>query len=119
MQIIKYNLRIEAVPLIMIALLFAGSARSSLAITPEQASEQIKTMPCKESMTVDQILDQSIRSHSQRDIGWRTFQEEGYMDIERAVLINKGMELKYRWRVQMDGSISAQNDRATALCEAG
>ncbi|MGZ4999602.1 MAG: hypothetical protein ACXV7F_04820 [Methylomonas sp.] len=100
-------------------LLIAGFANASHAITAEQASEQVKSLPCKDNMTTDQALDQSIRSHSQRDIGWRIFQEDGYFDVERAVLINKGMELRYRWRVQQDGNIAAENDRTIELCNAG
>lgn len=99
--------------------LLALTASSSQAITSEQASEQIKSLPCKDNMTVDQILDQSIRRNSQRDIGWRTFQEDGYFDIERAVLVNKSMELRYRWRVKLDGTFIAENERTAGLCEAG
>ncbi len=112
------DFNIRSIRLFFIVLLFAGFANIGLAITPEQASEQVKSLPCKDSMTTDQILDQSIKSHSQRDIGWRTFQEDGYFDVERAVLVNKGMELRYRWRVQSDGSIAAENDRAIKLCSA-
>lgn len=112
-----FNIRI--IRQFFIALLITGFANASHAITAEQASEQVKSLPCKDNMTADQTLDQSIRSHSQRDIGWRTFQEDGYFDVERAVLVNKGMELRYRWRVQSDGSIAAENDRATKLCSSG
>ncbi len=87
-----------------------------LAITAEDASALIKKLPCKDDMTVEQVLDQSIRSHSQRDIGWRNFQEDGYVDVERAILINKSMELRYRWRVKNDNSISIENDRTEKLC---
>lgn len=87
------------------------------AITADQAAEQIKSLPCKDGMTTDQTLDHSIKSHSQRDIGWRVFQEADYIDVERAVLINKGMELRYRWRVQPDGNISAENNRTLNLCK--
>lgn len=81
-----------------------------------QAAAQVKSLSCKENLTVDQTLDKSIKSHSQRDIGWRAFQEDDFFDIERAVLINKGMELRYRWRVSIDGSVKPQNERAEKLC---
>ncbi len=88
----------------------------TMAISADEASQQVKIQSCKDNQTVEQILDQSVRSHSQRDIGWRTFQEEGYYDVERAVLINKGMELRYRWRVTINGDIKPENERAEKLC---
>lgn len=119
MQKTNHHYRLEAVPLLLLASLLSAFSNPSLAITPDQASEQVKNLPCKDNLSVHETLEQSIKSHSQRDIGWRTFQEDGYMDIERAVLINKGMELRYRWRVLADGTISTENDRAQKLCSAG
>lgn len=89
---------------------------TSMAIGIDQASEQVKIQPCKDNLNIGQILDKSIKSHSQRDIGWRAFQEGDYCDIERAVLINKGLEFHYRWRVSADGSIQPQNERTEKLC---
>lgn len=95
---------------------FTGFSNISIAFDINQASQQVKTQVCKDNLTVDQALDKSIKSHSQRDIGWRSFQEDDYYDIERAVLINKAMELRYRWRVFADGSIQPQSKRAENLC---
>jgi len=86
------------------------------AASQDAALAAVKAQPCKDNINVEQVLDQSIRSHSQRDIGWRSFQEDGYIDIERAVLVNKGMELRYRWRVMADNSIQPNNERAEKLC---
>ena len=98
--------------------LLASFSNVSIALDISQAAEQVKTMLCKDNLTVDQTLDKSIKSHSQRDIGWRAFQEADYFDIERAVLINKSMERRYRWRVFANGSIEPQSDRAETLCSA-
>ncbi|MCK9608351.1 MAG: hypothetical protein M0R33_18050 [Methylomonas sp.] len=95
---------------------FAGFSNTSIALDINQASQQIKTRACKDNLTVDQALEKSIKSHSQRDIGWRSFQEDDHYDVERAVLINKAMELRYRWRVFADGSIQPQSKRAENLC---
>lgn len=118
MQTIFARLNTRTARSFMIAFLCVGVSNISFAITPEQASEQVKNLPCKNNLTADQILDQSIKSHSQTDIGWHIFQEDGYFDVERAILVNKGMELHYRWRVQLDGSIAAENDRTISLCSA-
>lgn len=94
----------------------AGFSKAGMALDMIQASQQVKTLVCKDNLTVDQALEKSIKNHSQRDIGWRTFQEDDYYDIERAVLINKAMELRYRWRVFADGRIQPQSPRAEKLC---
>lgn len=93
-----------------------GFANAGMAFDANQATQQVKTQLCKDNLTVDQTLDKSIKSHSQRDLGWRSFQEDDYCDIERAVLINKAMELRYRWRVYADGSIRPEGSRAENLC---
>ena len=87
----------------------------SQAATIDEALAAVKAHPCKDNMNVEHVLDQSIRSHSQRDVGWRNFQEDGYVDVERAILVNKSMELRYRWRVMADNSIHPQTERAAKL----
>lgn len=89
---------------------------SSWGFSIDEATAQVKNLACKDNMSVEQVLDQSIRTRSQRDVGWRYFQENDYIDVERAVLINKSMELRYRWRVKQDNSIKAETDRAEKLC---
>ena len=98
--------------------LFAGFSNASHALDMTEATNQVKALPCKDDQTIEQTLDSSVRRGSQRDLGWRTFQEADYYDIERAVLINKGMELRYRWRVSATGGIAPQSDRAEKLCRA-
>lgn len=97
-------------------IVLSSFSNPSVAIDIDQASQQVKSQFCKDDLTIDQALDKSIKSHSQRDIGWRSFQEGEFYDIERAVLINKGMELRYRWRVAADGRIQPQNERTEKLC---
>jgi len=89
---------------------------TAFALTEEEATQKTKTQACKDDMTVEQALDRTIKSHSQRDLGWRTFPGDGYIDVERAVLINKGMELRYRWRVEASGGVGPENERAENLC---
>lgn len=100
----------------IISLLLALISQSSLALDADQAMIQVKSMPCRDGQTVEQILDQTIKSRAQRDIGWRRFEEESYIDVERAVLITKGMEFRYRWRAENNGNIKPQNERTEKLC---
>ncbi|MGR8929583.1 MAG: hypothetical protein ACU836_03000 [Gammaproteobacteria bacterium] len=81
-----------------------------------QATDLVKNQPCKDGQTVAQVLDHSVKRRSQRDLGWRTFQEDDHIDIERAVLITKGMELRYRWRVFTESNIAPESSRAERLC---
>lgn len=97
-----------------LALLLAASCAHALG--DEEAVRKTKAQPCKNGLSVEQVLDQTIKSHSQRDLGWRTFPGGGYVDVERAVLLNKGMELRYRWRVEEQGAVGPENERAEKLC---
>lgn len=89
---------------------------SCLALTADEAMHMVKQTVCKEGLTIEQVLDSSIKATYQRDIGWRYFQQEAYVDIERAVLINKSSELRYRWRVDANGGMAPASDRAEKLC---
>ncbi|MDD5035879.1 MAG: hypothetical protein PHE55_14105 [Methylococcaceae bacterium] len=97
-------------------LILSLAANIAYALTEEEAIRKTQTQACKENQTVVQALDQAIKSHSQRDLGWRTFPGNGYIDVERAVLINKGMEMRYRWRVEAQGGVGPENERAEKLC---
>lgn len=97
----------------VLALIMSSTA---FALSEEDAIRKTKTQQCKDDMTVEQALDRTIKSHSQRDLGWRTFPGNGYIDVERAVLINKAMELRYRWRVEAGGTVGPENERAENLC---
>lgn len=85
-------------------------------LTGDQAMQSVKIQACKDGLTIEQVLDQSVKSNFQRDIGWRYFLQEDYIDVERSVLINKGMETRYRWRIDANGNIKPQTDRAEKLC---
>lgn len=98
------------------ALLWTTLTSQCLATDADDILAKVKILPCKDNQTVDQILDQTIRSRAQRDLGWRRFQETNYVDVERAVMITKGMEFRYRWRATADGTISPQNERTEKLC---
>lgn len=92
------------------------TSSTAFALNEEEAIQKTKTQACKDNLTVEQTLNRTIKGHSQRDLGWRTFPGNGYIDAERAVLINKGMELRYRWRVESDGGVGPENERAEKLC---
>lgn len=79
------------------------------------AQHRIEATPCA-GATIGAKLDEEARIHSRRDLGWRFFPGEGYMDAERAFRVSKGMEIRYRWRVDAAGKTEPQTDSARELC---
>lgn len=116
MNISKRLVSIKLAGLMLGSTLAYGYLPAANAVDAEVATTQVKTMACKDNMTIDQALEYNVKSNSQRDVGWRTFQEEGYVDVERAIMVSKAAELRYRWRVNNDGSILAKSERAEKLC---
>lgn len=80
------------------------------------ALAQVKTQICHDQETVEQFLERKLKP-SHRDLGWQIFKtDDGAYDVERIFLISKSMEMRYRWRVNPDGSLSATNQRSQTLC---
>ncbi|BBL69458.1 hypothetical protein [Methylogaea oryzae] len=79
------------------------------------AEQIVKSHPCADGETIDQYLGHKLSS-SHRDLGWRVFPAEGGVDVERAFLASKSMEIRYRWRVDGTGQVQAISDRAQSLC---
>lgn len=79
------------------------------------ARNRVTQQTCLQNETVDQWLNHKLRP-SHRDLGWRVFKEEvGYI-VERAFLVSKSMEIRYRWHVDEQGAIFPDNSRAENLC---
>lgn len=116
MHISNRLINIKLIGLLLCSTLAYGYLPAANAIDADIATNQVKAMSCKDNMNIDQALEHAVKINSQRDVGWRSFQEDGYVDIERAIMISKAVELRYRWRVNNDGSIMAKSDRAEMLC---
>lgn len=79
------------------------------------AKNLVITQACTHGQTVDEILDHKVRP-SRRDLGWRVFEiSDGYV-VERAFMVSKAMEIRYRWHVSPQGEIYAENSRTENLC---
>jgi hypothetical protein len=99
---------------LILNLLFA--ARLAYAQVDESSVETlVKSSPCL-GQTIEEALKNKIHIRSQRDLGWQVFNEEGQFEVERAFLMNKSMQLRFRWRVNADGSIAPVSKRAESLC---
>ncbi len=79
------------------------------------AEEKVKTFDCK-GKPVQEVLKGKIKRHSQRDLGWRVFYQDEYIDVERAILVNKGRKSRYRWRIDQQGNIFPVSKKAKKLC---
>ena len=80
------------------------------------AEEIVKNSPCLDGKTIETALAEKFKMHSQRDLGWQAFNENGQIEVERAFLMNKSMQLRFRWRVNADGSVNPVSERAQSLC---
>lgn len=76
----------------------------------------VKNSPCLDGLTIEEELKSKIRIRSQRDLGWQVYNEKGQYDVERAFLMNKSMQLRFRWHVNADGTITPVSKRAELLC---
>jgi len=85
-------------------------------ISESTVEDIVKNSPCLDGLTIEDALKDKIKIRSQRDLGWHVFNEEGRLEVERAFLINKSMQIRFRWRADADGRISPANNRAESLC---
>jgi len=95
-------------------LLFAGGA---LADGHDlEALQTVESLRCGNTTLALRMADQA-RIHSRRDLGWRFYPGDNYIDVERAMRVSKSMETRYRWRVWATGSVEAISSPAQQLCE--
>jgi len=106
---------ISKLPGMALLMLFA-LANAHAQIDETTVEELVKNSPCLDGQNIEAVLKDKIRMRSQRDLGWEVFKEEGGYDVERAFLMNKSMQLRFRWHVNADGSVSPVSSRAESLC---
>lgn len=96
---------------------FLFSINTAYAQIDESTVEGIvKNSTCMAGQTIEDALKSKIRIRSQRDLGWQVFKEEDQYEVERAFLMNKSMQLRFRWHVNPDGSVKPVSKRAESLC---
>jgi hypothetical protein len=103
-------------PLIFLSLILLSSHSLAQAIDELSVEALVKNSPCLNNETIETVLTNKIKTGSQRDLGWQIFNEDDHFEVERAFLINKSMQLRFRWRVIVDGSITPVTKRAETLC---
>ncbi|TAN65347.1 MAG: hypothetical protein EPN17_17200 [Methylobacter sp.] len=101
---------------VIILNLLTASNAAYAQIDETSVEELVKNSPCVNGLTIEGALKDKIKIRSQRDLGWQVFKEEEQFDVERAFLMNKSMQLRFRWHVNGDGSITPLSSRAESLC---
>ena len=81
-----------------------------------KAEEIVKNSICIDNLSVDDVLKDKINIRSQRDLGGQVYKEDDQYDVERAFLMNKSMQLRFRWHVNAEGEITPDGKRAESLC---
>ncbi len=100
----------------LILSLFIGIHSAYAQADESTAEETVKTAPCIDGKNIEDALKDKIKIRSQRDLGWQVFNEDGKLEVERAFLMNKSMQLRFRWLVNPDGTIKPISSRAESLC---
>jgi hypothetical protein len=102
---------------VFLGLILLYPEKSSAEINEKTVEIIVKNSNCLPGKTIEDALKEKIKSHSQRDLGWLVFNEDGQFEVERAFLMNKSMQLRFRWRVNPDGVVKPVSSRAESLCD--
>lgn len=101
---------------IFLSLLLVFSRLFAQAVDGSSIEALVKNSACINNETIETVLNNKIKTGSQRDLGWQIFNEDDHVEIERAFLINKSMQLRFRWSVNAQGAITPITKRAETLC---
>ncbi len=100
----------------LILFMFSFTAVAEEALTAKTAEQRVRKSICLNDLSVEQMLEKKIKKRSQRDLGWRVFEEDIGFDVERAILVNKSLQIRYRWNINPENIIIPVSKRAKRLC---
>lgn len=101
---------------IIVSCLLIPSIDANAEVDNDQALASVESSDCG-GHPISEALKHTLKKHSQRDLGWRVFSEQDYVDVERAILVNKGKQNRYRWRIDNAGYITPVSKKAKKLCD--
>ncbi|MCK4620682.1 MAG: hypothetical protein KAT62_00565 [Desulfuromonadales bacterium] len=81
----------------------------------KEAQQAVMQLPCKTGGTVDQYLDNKAAIPAIEDLGWHVYPTEYGYEVERLLLLNQRMQLKYRWKYLESGEITPLNGKAIGI----
>lgn len=109
-------LSLTAIKQILRLTLLVNAFNAGAADDQAAAENIVKNSVCIDGKRIEDALKDKIKMRSQRDLGWQVFNEDGRLEVERAFLMNKSMQLRFRWRVDPGGSVHPVSSRAESLC---
>lgn len=78
------------------------------------AEQKVKALPAIKGGTVGEYLDEQASVPAIKDAGWYTYSEGGGTRIERVMYLGR-LQVIYRWRVEVDGTVKAVNGKALSI----
>ncbi len=83
-----------------------------------EAEKRVKNLPCKKGGTIDMYLNKNAAIPAIEDLGWNVFpSSDGAFDVERLMILNNKLKLKYRWHVDKYGKVKASNGKAIDITQ--
>ena len=79
------------------------------------AELKVKRLPCTHGGTVAEFLDKKASIPAFEDVGWIVTPYNGDFEVERLMLFNGTIKLKYQWIVNSNGIVVPKNDKALAI----
>lgn len=80
-----------------------------------EARVKVENLPCKMGGTINDCLNKKASIPAVDDLGWNTTPYQGEFNIERTMILDNRLVLKYQWHVTADGHITATNGHAIGI----
>jgi len=79
------------------------------------AENAVKNLPCVSGVTVSECLDTMAVNKGLDDLGWTTHGDGGVVYVERVFVTWTAKTVTYRWSVDAEGKVRAQNKEARQI----
>ena len=81
-----------------------------------EAEKIVRNLLSKTGGTVDMCLNKKADLPAVNDLGWNVYPlSDGAFKVERIMLLNNKMQLKYKWHVNKNGKAKAVNGKAIGI----
>lgn len=99
-----------------LAIVLFVSATAFADLDYKQAESLVKNLPCTEGGTVGQYLDKKAKIPAIEDLGWKAYPRDNGFEIERFMLLDQTMQLRYKWEVdKKTGKVTPINGKAIGI----
>ena len=85
-----------------------------------EAEKKVKNLPSIKGGTIDMYLNKKAAIPAVEDLGWNVFpSSDGAFVVERQMILNNKMQLKYIWHIDKYGKVKASNGKAIGITKQG